>query len=47
MGFFSNLFSKQTCAFCGNQVGALARKKLADMGVVIEDGPNGTTWRKN
>ena len=24
-----------------------ARKKLADMGVVIEDGPNGTTWRKN
>ena len=24
-----------------------ARKKLSDMGIVIEDGPNGTTWRKN
>lgn len=23
-----------------------ARKELSDMGVVIEDGPNGTTWRK-
>ena len=37
MGFFSNLFSKQTCAFCGNQVGALARKKLADKNYICKE----------
>jgi len=30
VGFLSNLFSKQTCAFCGKEVGALNRKKLND-----------------
>lgn len=30
MGFFSNLFSKQKCELCGNEVGALSRVKLND-----------------
>lgn len=30
MGFFKNLFSKQTCVICGTEVGALSRKKLQD-----------------
>ena len=30
MGFFSNLFSKQECSFCGNQVGALSRDSLVN-----------------
>ena len=27
MGFIKELFSKQGCAFCGNEVGALSRTK--------------------
>ncbi len=30
MGLFGNLFSKQTCAICGTEVGALSRSKLKD-----------------
>lgn len=30
MGLFGNLFSKQTCALCGTEVGALSRTKLKD-----------------
>ena len=30
MGFFSNLFSKQECSFCGNQVGVLGRDSLVN-----------------
>ena len=30
MGFFGNLFSKQTCGICGKEVGALSRTKLGD-----------------
>lgn len=30
MGLFGNLFSKQTCAICGVEVGALSRSKLKD-----------------
>ena len=37
MGFFSNLFSKQTCAFCSNEVGALARKKLTDKNYICKE----------
>ena len=37
MGFLSNLFSKQTCAFCGKQVGALSRKKLADKNYICKE----------
>lgn len=37
MGFFSNLFSKQSCEFCGNQVGALSRKKLKDSKYICKE----------
>ena len=37
MGFLSNLFSKQTCAFCGKQVGALGRKKLTDGNYICKE----------
>ena len=37
MGFFSNLFSKQTCAFCNNEVGALNRKKLHDGNYICKE----------
>ena len=37
MGFLSNLFSKQECAFCGKQVGALARKRLADKNYICKE----------
>ena len=37
MGFFSELFSKQTCAFCEKQVGALSRKKLKDKNFICKD----------
>lgn len=30
MGFFSNLFSKQECSFCGNLVGILGRDSLVN-----------------
>ena len=30
MGFIKELFSKQGCAFCGNEVGALSRTKMKD-----------------
>ena len=37
MGFLSNLFSKQTCAFCEKQVGALGRKKLHDGNYICKE----------
>ena len=37
MGFFSNLFSKQTCAFCSKEVGALNRKKLHDGNYICKE----------
>ena len=37
MGFFSELFSKQTCAFCGNQVGAMSRKKMQDKNFICKE----------
>ncbi|MBE5936085.1 MAG: hypothetical protein E7262_09885 [Lachnospiraceae bacterium] len=37
MGFFSKLFSKQTCSFCDNQVGALSRKKLKDGNYICKE----------
>lgn len=37
MGFLSNLFSKQTCAFCGKEVGALGRKKLQDNNYICKE----------
>ena len=37
MGFLSNLFSKQICEFCGKQVGALSRKKLADKKFICKE----------
>lgn len=37
MGFFSNLFSKKTCSFCDNQVGALSRKKLKDDNYICKE----------
>jgi len=37
MGFLSNMFSKQTCAFCGNEVGALSRKKLHDGNYICKE----------
>lgn len=36
-GFFSNLFSKQTCAFCGKEVGALSRKRLSDKNYICKE----------
>ena len=30
VGFFSNLFSKQECSFCGNLVGILGRDSLVN-----------------
>ena len=37
MGFLSNLFSKQTCAFCEKQVGALGRKKMTDGNYICKE----------
>ena len=37
MGFLSNLFSKQTCAFCDKEVGALSRKKLHDGNYICKE----------
>ena len=37
MGFLSKLFSKQTCAFCNNEVGALNRKKLHDGNYICKE----------
>lgn len=37
MGFFSKLFSKQTCAFCNNEVGALGRKKMHDGNYICKE----------
>ena len=37
MGFLSNLFSKQTCAFCEKEVGALGRKKLHDGNYICKE----------
>lgn len=37
MGFLSNLFSKQQCAFCSNEVGALNRKKLHDGNYICKE----------
>lgn len=37
MGLFSNLFSKQTCAFCEKEVGALNRKKLHDGNYICKE----------
>ena len=37
MGFFSNLFSKQKCAFCEKEVGALNRKKLHDGNYICKE----------
>lgn len=37
MGFLSNLFSKQTCAFCEKEVGALGRKKLKDGNYICKE----------
>lgn len=37
MGFLSNLFSKQTCAFCDKEVGALNRKKLHDGNYICKE----------
>jgi len=37
MGFFSELFSKQTCCFCDKQVGALSRKKLKDKNFICKE----------
>lgn len=37
MGFFSNAFSKQTCVFCNNEVGALSRKKLVDKNYICKE----------
>lgn len=37
MGFFSDLFSKQTCYFCEKQVGALSRKKLKDKNYICKE----------
>ena len=30
MGFFSNIFGKKQCAFCGEECGVMSRDKLAD-----------------
>ena len=37
MGFLSNLFSKQICAFCNKEVGALNRKKLHDGNYICKE----------
>ena len=37
MGFLSNLFSKQQCAFCNKEVGALNRKKLHDGNYICKE----------
>lgn len=37
MGFFSNLFSKQTCELCSKEVGALGRVKLKDGMYICKD----------
>lgn len=37
MGFLSNLFSKQKCAFCDKEVGALNRKKLHDGNYICKE----------
>lgn len=37
MGFFSNLFSKQKCAFCEKEVGALNRKKMHDGNYICKE----------
>lgn len=37
MGFFSNLFSKQTCELCNKEVGALSRVKLSDGNYICSD----------
>jgi len=30
MGFFSKLFEKKECAFCGGEIGMLGNRKLED-----------------
>ena len=37
MGFIKNLFSKQKCELCGNEVGALSRVKLNDGTYICSD----------
>ena len=37
MGFLGNLFSKQACAFCSSEVGALNRKKLHDGNYICKE----------
>ena len=37
MGFLSNLFSKQTCAFCSKEVGAMKRKKMKDGNYICKE----------
>lgn len=37
MGLFGNLFSKQACAICGKEVGALSRTKLKDGNYICGD----------
>ena len=37
MGIFGKLFSKQTCAICGKEVGALSRTKLKDGNYICSD----------
>lgn len=37
MGFLGKLFSKQTCAVCGKEVGALSRVKLKDDNYLCSD----------
>ena len=36
MGLFGKLFSKEACIVCGNEVGSLKRKRLAD-GIICKD----------
>jgi len=44
MGFFSNLFEKKTCAFCGGDIGLFGNRKLEDGNMCKECAEKLSPW---